>query len=295
MLKLTLTGWKTPLSNSAGAAKNGVNRSSDEFSERFRQIILPPFETFAAHLTRQKNQPTGAQLAGALRDLWDDLGVEVTLGKWSAPETESLSPVTRHSSLHTTVWEQMNQWLDNLALAFPNEPLPLRDWLPVVEAGLASLTVGVIPPVLDEVLIGAVDRARNPDLKFALVLGVNESVFPAAPAAPAILTRDDRDELELQNAALGPDMFDQVSRERYLGYIACTRASERLAVTFARQNADGQTLNPSPFIAHLHRIFPGLEIEESAANPDWREAEHASELAPMLVKICSSGRESAHF
>ena len=108
-------------------------------------------------------------------------------------------------------------WLDNLALAFPREPLPLRDWLPIVEAGLASLTVGVIPPALDEVLVGAIDRARNPDLKFALVLGVNESVFPAAPAAPAILTRADRDELESQNAALGarcvrPDFARALSR-----------------------------------------------------------------------------------
>ena len=87
----------------------------------------------------------------------------------------------------------------------------------------------MIPPALDEVLVGAIDRARNPDLKFALVLGVNESVFPAAPAAPVILTNADRDELEQGSAALGPDLRDQLSRERYLGYIACTRASEKLA------------------------------------------------------------------
>jgi len=29
----------------------------------------------------------------------------------------------------------MNAWLDNVALAFPDEPLPLRDWLPILEAG----------------------------------------------------------------------------------------------------------------------------------------------------------------
>ena len=103
--------------------------------------------------------------------------------------------------MHSTVLEQMNSWLDNLALAFPRESLPLRDWLPILEAGLADLTVGVIPPALDKVLIGAIDRARNPDLKFALVLGVNESVFPAAPAAPAILTDADRDELEAKRRA----------------------------------------------------------------------------------------------
>ena len=206
--------------------------------------------------------------------------VEQTLERWSldAPETNRIA-------IHQTVWEQMNAWLDNLALAFPDEPLPLRDWLPILEAGLASLTVGVIPPALDEVLIGAIDRARNPDLKLALVLGVNESVFPAAPAAPVILTDADRDELGRHAVALGPDLRERLARERYLGYIACTRASEKLVVTFSRQDADGKSLNPSPFIAHLRRIFPGLEIEEFDGQVGLDETEHAGELGATLLEV----------
>jgi len=80
----------------------------------------------------------------------------------------------------------MNGWLENLELAFPTEPLTLREWLPILDAGLASLTVGVIPPALDQVLIGAIDRSRNPDIKLALVLGMNETVFPAQPELPAL-------------------------------------------------------------------------------------------------------------
>jgi ATP-dependent helicase/nuclease subunit B len=255
----------------------------EENCERLRKIILPPFEKFYGRIGAKDCPPTGAQLADALRDLWDDLSVEKSLENWSAAEANQSAIGNRRPAIHSTVWEQMNLWLDNLALAFPHEPLPLRDWLPVLEAGLANLTVGVIPPALDEVLVGAIDRARNPDLKFALLLGVNESVFPAAPAAPVILTGSDRDELEKQNATLGANRFDQISRERYLGYIACTRANEKLALAFSRQSADGRTLNPSPFIAQLQRIFPQLAVEEFSADLDWREAEHASELvAPMV-------------
>jgi len=252
--------------------------------EKLRRKILPPFENFLRQLARSKNAPTGEQLAEALRGLWDDLDVEKTLEKWSLPESESSSPVTRHLLLHLTVWEQMNLWLENLTLAFPREPLPLRDWLPILEAGLANLTVGVIPPVLDEVLVGAVDRARNPDLKLALVLGVNESVFPATPAASTILTETDRDELG-HAVALGPDLREQLARERYYGYIACTRVREKLVVTFVRNDADGRMLNPSPFIAHLQRLFPKLEVEEFSADTDWSEAEHTNELVQALVEI----------
>ena len=264
------------------------NAELSEFLERRREKILPPFQNFAAQLARWKNKPTGRQLADALRNFWFEMNVEPTLERWSLAGPGHSPLVTRHSSLHLTVWEQMNAWLDNVTLAFADETLALRDWLPILEAGLATLTVGVIPPALDQVLIGAIGRARNPDLKLALVLGVNESVFPAAPAAPAILTDADRDEMSRHTAAPGPDLRERLARERFLGYIACTRASKKLFVTFSRHDADGRTLNPSPFIAHLRRIVPGLDVEESSGEVKLDEAEHVSELIAPLVETQNS-------
>ena len=252
----------------------------DEFSERLRQKILPPFENFSAQLGQNKFQPNGAQLADALGELWSDLKVEQTLESWALDDRKSAIR-NPQSAIHQTVLDQMNSWLDNLTLAFPREPLPLRDWMQISEAGLAGLTVGVIPPVLDEVLVGAVDRARNPDLKLALVLGINEAIFPAAPTPAVILTDADRSELS-QTVALGPDLRERLARERFLGYIACTRASEKLAVTFSRHKADGRALNPSPFVAHLQRLFPNLEVEEFQNEIEFADAEHAVEIAPIL-------------
>jgi ATP-dependent helicase/nuclease subunit B len=278
------------------------NPELSESLERLREIILPPFQNFAVQLARWKNKPNGGQLADALREFWSEMKVEQTLERWSLANPEKSTIVntaprvlardrSRQSSIHLTVWVQMNTWLDNVALAFSDEALPLREWLPILEAGLANLTVGVIPPALDQVLIGAIDRARNPDLKLALVLGVNETIFPAAPAAPTILTDADRDELSQHAGAPGPDLRERLARERYLGYIACTRASEKLVVTFSRHDADGKTLNPSPFIAHLRRIFPGLEIEEFSGEIKLADAEHVSEIAPSLMAVWSSEQE----
>ena len=256
----------------------------DENCESLRKIIFPPFEKLHRQVQQAKFEPSGAQLAEFIRELWRALDVENILNRWAADEAKNPALTTHHSSPHQTVWEQMNLWLDNVALAFPQERMSLRDWLPVLEAGLGNLTVGVIPPALDEVLVGAIDRARNPNLKFALVLGVNESVFPAATAAPVILTSSDRAELDAQNAAPGSSQLDQISRERYLAYIACTRANEKLTLAFSKQSADGKTLNPSPLIAQVKNIFPELAVEEFSSEPDWRAAEHANELVAEIVR-----------
>ena len=269
--------WREP-------AQIADNPELEKFLERLREKLLPPFKQLAAQLERCKNRPTGAQLSGVLREFWSEMKVEPILERWMLDGGKSAIR-NPQSAIHSTVWEQMNTWLGNVALAFADEALPLREWLPILEAGLANLTVGVIPPALDQVLIGAIDRARNPDLKLALVLGVNETIFPAAPAVPMILTHADRDELSQRAGAPGPDLRERLARERYLGYIACTRASEKLVVTFSRHDADGRMLNPSPFIAQLRRILPGLNVEESSGEIKLANAEHASEIAPMLVEM----------
>ncbi len=183
------------------------------------------------------------------------------------------------AAIHSTVLEQMNALLDDLELGFAERSLPLRDWLPIIESGLVGVTIGVIPPVLDEVLIGAIDRARNPDLKFTLVLGINESVFPATPTSPAILTETDRAELPVP---LGPDLRQQVSRERFYGYIAFTRSSEKLTLAFSRSAADGTILNPSAFLSHLQRIFPRLSVEEFQNEIHLADAENTVEIVPLI-------------
>ncbi|MBI3192557.1 MAG: PD-(D/E)XK nuclease family protein, partial [Pedosphaera parvula] len=149
---------------------------------------------------------------------------------------------------------------------------------------LANLTVGVIPPVLDQVLIGTIDRSRNPDLKRVLLLGLNEAVFPATPAPATLLTDADREILARHGAELGLTVRQQIGHERYYGYIACTRAGERLTLTFAARNAEDQALNPSPFISHLQRLFPALPIEEASTRTPWAESEHVCELAAPFLQ-----------
>ena len=263
------------------------NPELEKWLESLRQKVVPPLEIFAGQLARSSYQPAGTQLAEAFRGLWNDFKVEQRLKSWGG------DLVNASSRIHATIWEQMNLWLENLELAFPRGPLALRDWLPILEAGLANLTVGVVPPALDQVLIGAIDRARNPDLKLALVLGMNETVFPTAPAAQTILTDADRDELG-RDISPGPDLRDRLARERFYGYIACTRADEKLAVTFSRQSADGKNLNPSPFITHLQDIFPALETEGFQNEIELPQLVNPIELVPALAEIYGRDPESIH-
>jgi len=81
------------------------------------------------------------------------------------------------------------------------------------------------------VLIGAVDRAQ-PGFETGARARRERIRFSRRARRPGDFDRRRRDELG-HAVALGPDLRDRLARERYYGYIAFTRASEKLVVTFA--------------------------------------------------------------
>jgi len=234
--------------------------------EPIRKTLVPPFAALRKSLGAK---PNGHELGNALRAFWETLRVEQTLAEWE------------NSALHVTVWSEMLKWVDNIELAFSGTPLSLREWLPVIEAGFAALTVGVVPPALDQVLIGAVDRSRSPKHRLALVLGMNDGVFPEAPGGDGLLTDQERDALHAAQLFLGPAVKRRIGHERFYAYIACTRAHERLVLTCSQFDRQGKKLNPSPFMDHLQRLFPGLQLEVGRAvtSPPRR----AAYSAPCLI------------
>lgn len=241
--------------------------------ETLRKKIVPPFNHLSVSLG---NKPEGAQMAKALREFWTELEVFTTLQEWSSRKDDP-------RPIHLTVWEQMNAWLDNVELAFNGEELPLKEWLPILDAGLAGLSVGVIPPALDQVSIGSIDRSRNDEVSMVILLGMNETVFPAPPAASVLLTDSDREELEDQGISLMTTRQHQ-SKERFFGYSACTRARAKLVLSYSSADATGKQLDPSPFLAHVRKIFPQLVTEPFHALPHWSESVHPCELVTPLLR-----------
>jgi ATP-dependent helicase/nuclease subunit B len=249
-------------------------------TERLRIKLLTPFLRLRENLDGK--QISGERLAEVLQRLWQDLSVEQKLQQWE------------HADQNATVWQQMTSWLDDVALAFGNQSMEVREWLPILEAGLSGLTIGVVPPALDQVVVGTIDRSRNPELKLALLLGMNEGVFPASPKPSRLLTETEREALTREGLLVGRSTRELLGRERFFGYIACTRARERLVLTCSKRDAQDDVLNPSPFFNRLKELFPDLVIEE-VESPSWHEAEHACELNSLLVTAQEATRAKALF
>ncbi|MBM3846970.1 MAG: hypothetical protein FJ405_11885, partial [Verrucomicrobia bacterium] len=256
-----------------------------------RLQVVPTLCRFVSELTRCGDPgPSGIECAASLRRLWGALDIEGQLRKWAEVGRVEWGQADR---VHLTVWQQVSEWLDSFELAFENRRMPLSHWLPIVESGLSGLTVGVIPPALDQVLVGSIDRSRNPELKKMLVLGMNEGVFPAVPASSVLLTQRERESMAELDRLLGPGQRHQIGHEWYLAYAALTRASREVVISWAETGTDGEVLHPSLFVSKLQAMFPSQPTErfdDSTQDGAWV---HVREGLPLLLRLAAAGGERA--
>ncbi len=94
--------------------------------------------------------------------------------------------------------------LDHLVEILGDEPLDLQEFTQLMISGMETLELALIPPGLDQVLIGSVERSRHPDLKAVLILGINEGVFPAKITESSIFNDQDRQDLAERELVLAP-------------------------------------------------------------------------------------------
>ncbi|HZQ81693.1 MAG TPA: PD-(D/E)XK nuclease family protein [Gaiellaceae bacterium] len=103
-------------------------------------------------------------------------------------------------------------------------------------------------------------RARTRRYEVVFVLGLEEGVLPRRSRTSPFLDDDRRRELggRLERP-------DQVSRDRYLFYTACTRATRRLYLVREAATDDGQPREPSPFWEEVAAVFDSEDVKHATS------------------------------
>jgi ATP-dependent helicase/nuclease subunit B len=103
-------------------------------------------------------------------------------------------------------------------------------------------------------------RARTRRFEVVFVLGLEEGSLPRRGHESPFLADDLRRRLdERRGARLAPR--DQVGRDRYLFYTACTRATRRLYLVREGATDDGAPREASPFWEEAQMLFPADDVQ----------------------------------
>jgi ATP-dependent helicase/nuclease subunit B len=210
-------------------------------------------------LQQQADGATGAIWAETLHGTLESLDVRDVIAAWVAEARAARR--WQSAEVHRLAWEALCAVLDDLHDALAETPLLAGDVSAIVGTALAETTLGLAPPTVDQVLVSSIERSRHPDIKHAWVFAFNEGVFPARPPEDILLSTAERDALAQAGLSAPAAHRQDAFGERLLAYIALTRPSLGLTISYATVGDDGAPLQPSPLLADVTRALPGLPTE----------------------------------
>jgi len=265
-------------------AGDGNERFNEKRINRIRLKVSGPLLGLRDKLCPVENpaKTTGAEeFVRIIFDFLETLGVREEIGKRIEEAAERKDYATADE--HRQFYDKLLDIFDELVEVFGGQEETAEDYFAIVSSAFSQMTLVFIPPTLDQVLVGSIERSRHPDLKAVFLIGATQKAFPVPVSFESILTEDDRKAAECASFELAETTGQKLTERQYLAYIAFTRPREFLCVTYPSTDERGSATTRSQFIDNLESLFENLKEESIAGYKNEIEKVHTeSELADLL-------------
>lgn len=154
------------------------------------------------------------------------------------------------------------QLFDEMAELLGEEVVSSREFAEILDAGFAEAKVGIIPPGIDQVQVGDIERSRLANIKVLFFLGLNDGWVPARGENSGIVSDMERELLQETGIALAPSARENSYIQRFYLYQNLTKPQKRLYLSWCSTSGDGTVMRPSYLAATLLRMFPQLKVQE---------------------------------
>lgn len=154
--------------------------------------------------------------------------------------------------------------LDKMVEILGEETVNRQEFRQLLESGLSQAKVALIPPSIDQVMVGDMERSRLKEIKALFFVGVNEGNIPKSTQTGGILSELDRDFFQEQGVELAPGPKELMNMQRFYLYLNMTKPGEKLILSYSDTNAKGEGISPAYLIGSIRSLYPKLEIEGGA-------------------------------
>ncbi|MBD2844462.1 helicase-exonuclease AddAB subunit AddB [Paenibacillus sp. IB182496] len=262
-----------------------------------REAVVAPLRRFERAL---RGAADAEAMCRALYRLLEHVGAADRLEQWSAEA--SAGGELRRAREHVQLWEGVMGTLDQLAEMMGTQPLSPELFAGIVEAGLDGLKLATVPPALDQVLVGSMERTRAEAVEVCYLLGAGDGVLPLRMEEDGILTEQERQRLAADGLVMAPGIRRRLLDERFLIYTALTVPRSHLWISYPLADDEGKSLRPSEVLRQLRQLLPGVpeRVAEAQPRPGADEAEqeayigHPGRTLSHLFGQLSAWRQGAN-
>lgn len=165
------------------------------------------------------------------------------------------------SKIYSQIYEKVITIFDKIIEILGDSSLTPEEFLEILEVGFDTIDLGTIPPSLDQVIVGDIERTRLNHIKILFFIGVNDGVVPKGGSDTGILTDEDKNQLLTYGLALAPTNRENAYIEQLYLYLNMTKPEEQLYISYVQVDSEGKSLRPSYIVNRIKNIFSCLKEE----------------------------------
>lgn len=150
--------------------------------------------------------------------------------------------------------------LDEMVELMGDETVTLKEFTEILDAGFSEAKVGIIPPGIDQVQVGDIERSRLAHVKVLFFLGLNDGWVPARSEKGGIVSDMEREMLQQTGVELAPSARENSYIQRFYLYQNLTKPREHLYLSWCSASSDGSAMRPSYLVAAISKLFPEIQV-----------------------------------
>jgi len=186
-----------------------------------------------------------------------------------------------YAQIYRIVIELLDQFVELLG----DERISLKEYCELLDAGLEEAKVGIIPPSVDQIVIGDVERSRIHDVKVVFLVGVNDVYIPGVLQKNSLLSENDRQYICENGATIAPGAKEKIYIQKYYLYLALTKPSKQVYLSYSKSSSDGKGMRPAYFISDLKKMFRKLSVQEVEFGLKEKELTKESAIADLIAGL----------
>lgn len=159
------------------------------------------------------------------------------------------------------IWDKFITILEQIESIMKDSKTNLRKIYKLIQKASEATSIGLIPPAIDQVLIGDFSRDRINDRKIKIFVGMTDIYFPENNNSEMLISENEKSLLE--NEGFDLKIYKAKKNDKILlNILRMFTSSQKIIFSYSLINKNNDSMNRSTSISDIINIFPSINYQK---------------------------------
>ena len=166
------------------------------------------------------------------------------------------------------IWGVIITILDQLVELIGEEEISAEEYGTILKSGFEAVEIGLLPPTIDQIIVGTMQRTRVGNIKALIVLGANDGLLPASASSESLLNEDEKTALYKKGIEICKIDDLRTKEEKLAIYKTLSKPSRYLWMGYSASDLEGKESKPSMLFDKIRKAYTDLKVSKDILNEE---------------------------